>query len=60
MIFQGSKSYLHRAMVVVPIVNGTRSLIYILNAYFITIHPAYLIFASFLSSLYGEFQGVVG
>jgi len=48
-----------RAMIVVPLVNGTRSFIYILNAYFITAHPAYIIFASFLSSLYGEFQGVV-
>ena len=48
-----------KAMVFVPIVNGARALVYLMNSYFVTAHPAYLLLGSFLSCFYGEFQGVV-
>ena len=48
-----------KAMVFVPIVNGARALVYLMNSHFVAAHPAYLIFGSFLSCFYGEFQGVV-
>ena len=48
-----------KAMVFVPIVNGARALVYFMNSYFVTAHPAYLLLGSFLSCFYGEFQGVV-
>jgi len=48
-----------KAMVFVPFVNGLRALVYLTNSYFLNAHPAYLLFGSFLSCFYGEFQGVV-
>ena len=48
-----------RAMFMVPLINATRSLVYLVNAYFVESHVAYLLFGSFLSCFYGEFQGVV-
>ena len=48
-----------KAMVCVPILNGIRAIVYTINSYFVNAHPAYLLFGSFLSCFYGEFQGVV-
>ena len=48
-----------RAMLAVPFINAIRSITYLINAYFLHAHPGYLLFGSFLSCLYGEFQGVV-
>uniref|UniRef100_A0A7M5X3V9 Proton-coupled folate transporter n=2 Tax=Clytia hemisphaerica TaxID=252671 RepID=A0A7M5X3V9_9CNID len=47
------------AMTIVPFINGIRSLIYLINSYYIDAHVGYLLFGSFLSCFYGEFQGVV-
>lgn len=46
-------------MTLVPIINGIRALVYLSNAYFMEAHVGYMLFGSFLSCLYGEFQGVV-
>nr|XP_004209021.2 proton-coupled folate transporter [Hydra vulgaris] len=47
------------AMLAVPFINAMRSIIYLINAYFLHAHVGYLLFGSFLSCFYGEFQGVV-
>ena len=48
-----------RAMVLVPLINAMRALVYLVNAYYVECHVGYLLFGSFLSCFYGEFQGVV-
>ena len=46
-------------MVLVPLINATRALVYLVNAYYVECHVGYLLFGSFMSCFYGEFQGVV-
>ena len=46
-------------MLFVPFVNALLAIVYLLNSYFIDAHPAFLLFGSFLSCFYGEFQGVI-
>ena len=48
-----------KAMIFVPLMNGTRAIIYLINSYFVSAHPKYLLFGSFLSCFYGESQGVI-
>ena len=48
-----------KAMIFVPLMNGTRAIVYLINSYFLTAHPKYLLFGSFLSCFYGESQGVI-
>ena len=48
-----------KAMILVPILNGTRALVYLLNAYYVNMHVQYMLFGSIISCFYGEFQGVV-
>lgn len=47
-----------RAMIFVPLINATRSCVYLINSYFMESNVAYLLFGSILSCFYGEFQGV--
>ncbi|XP_065657857.1 proton-coupled folate transporter-like [Hydra vulgaris] len=47
------------AMLAVPFINAIRSIIYLINAYILHAHVGFLLFGSFLSCFYGEFQGVV-
>ena len=48
-----------KAMIFVPLMNGTRAIVYLINSYFLSAHPKYLLFGSFLSCFYGESQGVI-
>ena len=48
-----------KAMMFVPLMNGTRAIVYLINSYFVSAHPKYLLFGSFLSCFYGELQGVI-
>ena len=48
-----------KAMIFVPLMNGTRAIVYLINSYFLTAHPKYLLFGSFLSCFYGESQGFI-
>lgn len=48
-----------QAMIFVPMINAMRALVYLINSYYMSSHVAYLLFGSFLSCFYGEFQGVV-
>ena len=48
-----------KAMMFVPLMNGTRAIVYLINSYFLSVHPKYLLFGSFLSCFYGESQGVI-
>ena len=46
-------------MIFVPFINAIRAFVYLINSYYMTSHVGYLLFGSFLSCFYGEFQGVV-